>query len=120
MRPAEISLFNTARDIEWSCGNTGQQYWEVTLTTLPEVTIKRAGPYRDNLAKRVANYVPLSPLSFLPKAAAVHPNRIAIIHGAWRSTWAETYVRCKRLASALAKHGVGAGDTVAVMAQNVP
>ena len=90
------------------------------MTTLPEVTIKRAGPYRDNLAKRVANYVPLSPLSFLPKAAAVHPNRIAVIHGAWRSTWAETYVRCRRLASALAKHGVGAGDTVAVMAQNVP
>ena len=50
----------------------------------------------------------------------MHPNRVALIHGTWRSTWAETYVRCKRLASALAKHGVGPGDTVAMMAPNVP
>ncbi len=50
----------------------------------------------------------------------MHPNRVALIHGAWRSTWAQTYVRCRRLASALAKHGVGPGDTVAVMAPNVP
>jgi fatty-acyl-CoA synthase len=90
------------------------------LATLQEVTTKRVGPYRDCLGKRLANYAPLSPLSFLPKAAAVYPNRIAVIHGAWRSTWAETYARCRRLASALAKRGVGAGDTVAVMAQNVP
>ncbi len=68
----------------------------------------------------MANYASLSPLSFLPKAAAIYPDRVAIIHGAWRSTWAETYARCRRLASALAKHGVGAGDTVAVMAPNVP
>jgi fatty-acyl-CoA synthase len=85
-----------------------------------ETDAKRAGPYRDGLDKNLANYTPLSPLSFLPKAAAVYPNRVAIAHGAWRSTWAETYARCRRLASALAKRGVGAGDTVAVMAQNVP
>ncbi len=85
-----------------------------------ETNARRAGPFRDGLGKTLANYASLSPLSFLPKAAAVHPNRVAIIHGAWRSTWAETYVRCRRLASALARHGVGPGDTVAVMAQNVP
>jgi len=81
---------------------------------------KRTGPYRDGLGKTQANYTSLSPLSFLPKAAAVHPDRIAVVHGTWRSTWAETYARCRRLASALAKRGVGPGDTVAVMAPNVP
>jgi fatty-acyl-CoA synthase len=79
-----------------------------------------AGPYGAGLGKRPANYAPLSPLSFLPKVAAVYPNRIAVIHGEWSSTWAECYARCRRLASALADRGVGAGDTVAVMAPNVP
>ena len=86
----------------------------------PEISTQRGGPYRDGLGKRVANYASLSPLSFLPKAAAIYPDRTAIIHGTWRSTWAETHDRCRRLASALAKRGVGAGDTVAVMAPNVP
>jgi fatty-acyl-CoA synthase len=85
-----------------------------------EINTKRGGPYRDGLGKSTANYASLSPLSFLPKAAAVHPDRVAIVHGTWRSSWAETYTRCRRLASALAKHGVGAGDAVAVMAPNVP
>jgi fatty-acyl-CoA synthase len=85
-----------------------------------ETNAKKAGPYRDGLGKNLANYTSLSPLSFLPKAAAVYPDRTAMIHGAWRSTWAETYARCRRLASALVKHGVGPGDTVAVMAPNVP
>ncbi len=85
-----------------------------------EINTKRTGPYRDGLGKNLANYASLSPLSFLPKAAAIYPGWVAIVHGAWRSTWAETYTRCRRLASALAKRGVGAGDTVAVMAPNVP
>ena len=90
------------------------------MTISQENNLKKIGPYRDGLGKNTANYASLSPLSFLPKAAAVHPNRVAVIHGTWRSTWAETYTRCRRLASALSKHGVGPGDTVAVMAQNVP
>jgi len=90
------------------------------MPTSLEASPKRAGPYRDSLGKRMANYAPLSPLSFLPKAAAVHPHRIAVVHGAWRSTWAETYDRCRRLASALAQHGVGRDDTVAILAPNVP
>ena len=73
------------------------------MPTSLEASPKRAGPYRDSLGKRTANYTPLSPLSFLPKAAAVHPHRIALVHGAWRSTWAETYDRCRRLASALTR-----------------
>ena len=90
------------------------------MDTFLEASPKRAGPYRDSLGKRAANYTPLSPLSFLPKAAAVHPHRIALVHGAWRSTWAETYDRCRRLASALAQHDVRPGDTVAILAPNVP
>ena len=71
------------------------------MATSLETNTKRVGPYRDGLAKTVANYAPLSPLSFLPKAATIYPDRIAIVHGQWRSTWAETYARCRRLASAL-------------------
>jgi fatty-acyl-CoA synthase len=90
------------------------------MATSLESNTQKAGPYGTGLGKRLANHAPLSPLSFLPKAAAVYPNRIAIVHGEWRSTWAETYARCRRLASALQKRGVGASDTVAVMAPNVP
>jgi fatty-acyl-CoA synthase len=93
--------------------------WERTMDAT-EVRAKRVGPYRDLLDKATANYVPLSPLSFLPKAALIFPHRTALVHGAWRSTWAGTYTRCRRLASALVRHGVGPGDTVAVLAPNIP
>ncbi len=77
-----------------------------------------ANPF--DLPKTPANYVPLSPLSFLTRAAAVHPDRLAVVHGAYRATWRQTAERCRRLASALARHGIGQGDTVAVMAPNTP
>src|SRR3954468_22750126 len=77
-------------------------------------------PFEVELDKNDANYVPLSPLSFIRRTAAVYPNRPAIIHGAIRRTWAESYDRCVRLASALSKRGIGFGSTVAVMAPNVP
>ncbi len=73
-----------------------------------------------DLPKTPANYVPLSPLSFLDRAARVHPHRVAVVHGAHRKTWAETAERCRRFASALARHGVGRGDVVAMMAPNTP
>ncbi len=79
-----------------------------------------ASPYASGLDKTPANFAALSPLSFLAKAAAVHPERIALIHGERRISWAQTYARCRRLASALQRRGVGAGDTVAVMAPNIP
>ncbi|HXV07795.1 MAG TPA: AMP-binding protein, partial [Burkholderiales bacterium] len=79
-----------------------------------------ANPYELGLDRNPANYVPLSPLSFLRRAAAVYPERQAVVHGAHRTTWRETYARCRRLASALSRHGVGRGDTVAVIAPNVP
>lgn len=82
--------------------------------------VKPAGLYGAGLDKTQANYVPLSPLTFLRRTAFVHPNRIALIHGEQRRTWGETYTRCRRLASALQKRGVKPGDTVAVMAPNIP
>ena len=76
--------------------------------------------YDIDLDQTEANYTPLSPLSFIRRTAAVYPDIISVIHGKRRYTWAETYKRCKRLASALAKRGVKKGDTVAVMASNTP
>ncbi len=79
-----------------------------------------ANPYERDLDRNAANYTPLSPLSFLPRTAAVYPDLTAVVHGPERATWAETYRRCRRLASALARRGIGLGDTVAVMAPNTP
>ena len=76
--------------------------------------------YATNLDRNAANYVPLSPLSMLSRTARVYPERTAVIHGDLRRTWGETEVRCRRLASALGKRGIGLGDTVAIMAANSP
>ena len=72
------------------------------------------------LDARTANYVALSPIDFLKRTARVYPHKIAVVYGAQRVTYAEFYHRCRRLASALQKAGVRKGDTVAVMAPNVP
>jgi fatty-acyl-CoA synthase len=77
-------------------------------------------PFAQNLDKNPANYQPLTPLSFLERAAAVFPNHVAVIHGARRLTYAEFYARARRLASRLAAHGIGPGDTVSVMLPNTP
>lgn len=76
--------------------------------------------YEQQLDRNAANYEPLSPLTYLRRSATVYPDRVAQIHGDRRITWAETYDRCRRFASALSRHGIGLGDTVAVMAPNVP
>src|SRR5256714_15054871 len=73
-----------------------------------------------NLDKNPANYAPPTPLSFLERAAYVYPQRLSVIHGAERYTWSETYARCRRLASALARRGIGVGQTVAAMLPNTP
>lgn len=82
--------------------------------------MKENNPYETGLDMNVANYAALSPLTFIRRSARTYPDHIAQIHGRTRYTWEETYDRCKRLASALNKRGVGVGDTVAVMAPNVP
>ena len=73
-----------------------------------------------DLPRNIANYTPLTPLSLLRKAAQVHPECTAAIHGEPRLTWAQVDARCRRLASALQAWGVGYGDTVAVMLPNTP
>jgi fatty-acyl-CoA synthase len=78
------------------------------------------GIFDQDLARNAANFAPISPLSFIERAAEVYPQRLAVIHGDLRRTWAEVYSRCRQLASALAKHGIARGDTVAVMLPNTP
>src|SRR5690349_22310298 len=77
-------------------------------------------PYEKDLDRNEANYTALTPVSFLAKAAYVYPERVAVIHGDLRRTWREVYERARRLASALAKRGIGRGDTVAAMLPNIP
>ncbi|PSC06998.1 acyl-CoA synthetase [Alsobacter soli] len=76
--------------------------------------------YDIDLDKNPANFQPLTPLSFLERAALVYPEHVAIIHGPMRRTYREFHERSRRLASALAKRGIGRGDTVAVMLANTP
>ncbi|MFI5002437.1 MAG: AMP-binding protein, partial [Reyranellales bacterium] len=76
--------------------------------------------YERDLDKTPANYAPLTPLQFIERTASVYPDQVALVHGKRRQSWAETYTRCRRLASALEKVGIGVGDTVAVMAPNIP
>ena len=76
--------------------------------------------YTEGLDKNLANHTPMTPLSFIERAAQVYPDHLAIIHGDIRQDWQTTYVRCRRLASALVAHGIGKGDTVAVMLPNTP
>jgi hypothetical protein len=73
-----------------------------------------AQPQRDidDLPKNDANYTALTPLWFLDRAALVHPNRASVIHGPVRFTWADTYRRCRQLASALSRRSIGPGCTV--------
>jgi fatty-acyl-CoA synthase len=76
--------------------------------------------YELGLEKTAANYAPLTPLTFLERSAATFPDHPAVVHGDRRYSWKQTYARARQLASALSQHGVGIGDTVAVMAPNVP
>jgi len=76
--------------------------------------------YEQNLDKNSANFVPLTPLSFLERAKDIYPNYEALIYEDRKYTWAEIYKRCIKFASALTKMGIGEGDTVSVMAFNTP
>jgi fatty-acyl-CoA synthase len=76
--------------------------------------------FDQDLPRNEANHVPLSPLSFIERAAEVYPERLAVVHGELRRNWSELYQRCRQLACALNNHGIGRGDTVAVMLPNTP
>jgi fatty-acyl-CoA synthase len=76
--------------------------------------------YGSGLDKTPANYVPLTPLSFLARSAAVYPGHISTVYEGRVFTWAETYARSRRFASFLASQNIGYGDTVAAMLPNIP
>ncbi len=84
------------------------------------MTENKPSPYQTGLEKNAANYVPLTPLTFIERSAYVYPDRVAIVHGKRRQTWSETYTRSRRLASALKQLGIGKDDTVAVVLNNTP
>ncbi len=77
-------------------------------------------PYETNLDKNEANYVPLTPLSFLERAKDIYPNYEALVYESRKYTWSEVYKRCIKFASALDKLGIKTGDTVSVLAFNTP
>ena len=77
-------------------------------------------PYERDLDRETANFQPLTPLTFLERAAAVFPDRLAIAHGPLRRNYREFHARSKMLASALARRGLKRGDTIAVMLANTP
>ena len=76
--------------------------------------------YSIGLDKTPANFVPLTPLSFLARTAAVYPDHISAVYEGRVFTWAQTYARCRRFASFLAARNIGSGDTVAAMLPNIP
>jgi fatty-acyl-CoA synthase len=84
------------------------------------MTDRGSSPYDMDLGRNAANHQPLTPLTLLERTASVWPERTAVIHGRQTHSYHELYVRCRRLASALAKLGIGPGDTVSVMLPNVP
>jgi len=77
-------------------------------------------PFDRDLERNAANFTALTPLGFLDRTATIYPDRLSVIHGERRYTWSQTAERCRRLGSALARRGIGKGDTVAIMAPNIP
>ena len=90
-------------------------------TSTPGALLSHDQPlFERGLDRNPANFVPLSPVTFLERSAWVYPDKIAVRHGDTVQTYAEFAARCRRLASALAGRGIGRGDTVAIMAPNIP
>ena len=91
----------------------------VSLFTL-ELYEMASNPYAVDLDRNPANHQQLTPLTFLDRSAQIHPDHCAIIHGETRINYREFYARSRRLASVLAKNGIGKGDTVSAMLANTP
>jgi fatty-acyl-CoA synthase len=81
---------------------------------------QEGNPFSRDLDRNPANFAPLTPLSFIERAAYVYPDRLAVVHGGQRYSWKQTYERARRLGSALARRGIAVGETVAVMLPNIP
>ncbi|AOZ69171.1 acyl-CoA synthetase [Rhodobacter xanthinilyticus] len=76
--------------------------------------------YNIGVEQTPANYLALTPVSFLERSARVFPNRLAVVYNETRRSWGETYARCRQMAGALAARGYGPGDTISIMATNIP
>ena len=76
--------------------------------------------FSTGLDKNKANYIPLSPLSFITRAKDIYPNYDSVVYGNRSYTWLQTYNRCTKFASALTKQGIGLGSTVSIIAANTP
>jgi fatty-acyl-CoA synthase len=87
---------------------------------MAEGTHGTGNPYTRDLDRNPANFVPLTPVAFLERSAFVYPDKVAVRHGRLAYSYAEFHARTRRLASALAARGIGRGDTVAIMAPNIP
>jgi fatty-acyl-CoA synthase len=92
----------------------------VSVSREVDQTMGDQGHYGIGLDKTPANFVPLSPLSFLERSAAVYPDLTSAVYEGRVFTWGQTYERCRRFASFLARRGIGRGDTVAAMLPNIP
>jgi fatty-acyl-CoA synthase len=79
-----------------------------------------ASIFDQDLPRNAANFAAMTPLTFLERTAEVYPRALAVVHGELRRSWGDVYRRCRQLASALARHGIACGDTVAVMLPNTP
>ena len=113
----------TRREMEFEIGQATRVHAGIGRAAASKhksFAMTRSNPYDVGLDRNQANFVPLSPLSFIERTASVFPERIAIIYATLRQSWSETYRRCRRLGSALAARGIGHGDTVAAMLPNVP
>ena len=84
------------------------------------LSIMSKSPYDTDLDRNPANFQPLTPLTLLERAASVFPDQLAIVHGPLRRSYREFYARARKLASALAKRGIGRGDTVSAVLANTP
>ncbi|MBY6089411.1 acyl-CoA synthetase [Maritimibacter alkaliphilus] len=76
--------------------------------------------YDEGLAPCPANHQPMTPISYLERAALTYPDHLAVVHGSQRTSYAQLWENCRRLASALVRHGIGRGDTVSVLLSNTP
>ncbi|PWA63546.1 AMP-binding, conserved site-containing protein [Artemisia annua] len=113
-----------------SSQSTRKQRWKVRCESLKQGTTVVADPLEvlrreswqqlDGVVRCPANYIPLSPISFLERAAQVYKHHTSIIYGAVKYTWEETYLRCIKVASALNHLGISRGDVVAALAPNIP
>ncbi|MBU3747226.1 MAG: AMP-binding protein, partial [Burkholderiaceae bacterium] len=80
----------------------------------------RPNPYREHLDPNPANYAVLTPIDFLDWAAEAYPDRLALIHGDIRQSWAVVQKLCQQMAAGIQAQQLGVGDTVAVMLPNIP